>query len=96
MAAVIDLGGIRMLLNLERARQKMDQLGLDALIASTARHVYYASGFWTRISEWGFQENQASVLIPRDPAIPALYLSALVHVPLSALPADQLRRPAAD
>jgi len=61
-----------MLLNLDRARKKMDQLGLDALVASTARNVYYASGFWTRISEWGFQEPQAAVVIPRDPAIPAV------------------------
>ena len=61
-----------MLFNADRARQKMDELGLDALVASSARNVYYASGFWTRISEWGFQENQASVIIPRDPAVPAI------------------------
>jgi Xaa-Pro aminopeptidase len=60
-----------MLINLERARRLMDTAGLDALVASSARNVYYASGFWTRISEWGFQENQAAVLIPRDPAVPA-------------------------
>lgn len=50
----------------------MDELGLDALVASSARNVYYASGFWTRISEWGFQENQAAVIIPRDTATPAV------------------------
>ena len=48
-----------MLFNRERALQTMDRLGLDALVASAPRNVYYASGFWTRISEWGFQENQA-------------------------------------
>jgi Xaa-Pro aminopeptidase len=63
-----------MLINLERARRLMDAAGLDALIASAPRNVYYASGFWTRISEWGFQENQAAVLIPRDPAIPAVLI----------------------
>jgi Xaa-Pro dipeptidase len=63
-----------MLINLERARRLMDAAGLDALIASSPRNVYYASGFWTRISEWGFQENQAAVLIPRDPAIPAVLI----------------------
>jgi Xaa-Pro dipeptidase len=60
-----------MLLNLPRALAKMDQHGLDALVASVARNVYYASGFWTRISEWGFQEPQATVIIPRDPGKPA-------------------------
>lgn len=60
-----------MLFNRERALAKMDQYGLDALVASSARNVYYASGFWTRISEWGFQENQAAVIVPRDPAKPA-------------------------
>jgi Xaa-Pro dipeptidase len=60
------------LLNLERALRRMDRDGLDALVASVPRNVYYASGFWTRISEWGFQENQASVIIPRDPARPAI------------------------
>jgi len=60
-----------MLLNHRRALEKMDALGLDALVASAARNVYYASGFWTRISEWGFQEPQAAVILPRDPARPA-------------------------
>ncbi len=61
-----------MLFNRERALQKMDQYGLDALVAATPRNVYYASGFWTRISEWGFQENHAAVIVPRDPAKPAI------------------------
>ena len=60
-----------MLFNHARALQKMDEFGLDALVAAAPRNVYYASGFWTRISEWGFQENQAAVVIPRDPARPA-------------------------
>ena len=60
-----------MLFNHARALQKMDQYGLDALVAAAPRNVYYASGFWTRISEWGFQENQAAVVVPRDPSRPA-------------------------
>jgi Xaa-Pro aminopeptidase len=59
------------LLNQPRALARMERDGLDALVASVPRNVYYASGFWTRISEWGFQENQASVILPRDPARPA-------------------------
>jgi Xaa-Pro dipeptidase len=61
-----------MLFNHARALPKMDEAGLDALVASVPRNVYYASGFWTRISEWGFQENQAAVIVPRDPAKPAV------------------------
>ncbi|MFO1378128.1 MAG: M24 family metallopeptidase [Steroidobacteraceae bacterium] len=76
-----------MLFNHERALRTMDRLGLDALVASAARNVYYASGFWTRISEWGFQEPQASVVIPRDPAkqpvlvIPEFSVSGLLETP---------------
>jgi Xaa-Pro aminopeptidase len=61
-----------MLFNHARALLKMDRFGLDALVAAAPRNVYYASGFWTRISEWGFQENQAAVVIPRDPSRPAI------------------------
>ena len=76
-----------MLFNQDRARRIMDERGLDALVASTARNVYYASGFWTRISEWGFQENQAAVLIPRDPAkepvlvVPEFAIAGLLETP---------------
>lgn len=59
------------LINHARALARMERDGLDALVASVPRNVYYASGFWTRISEWGFQENQAAVILPRDPAKPA-------------------------
>src|SRR5882762_6645138 len=60
-----------MLFNRDRAYATMDACGLDALVAAAPRNVYYASGFWTRISEWGFAENHASVIIPRDPDKPA-------------------------
>lgn len=76
-----------MLFNRERALQTMDRLGLDALVASAPRNVYYASGFWTRISEWGFQENQATVIVPRDPArppilvVPEFAISGLIETP---------------
>jgi Xaa-Pro aminopeptidase len=55
-----------MLLNWDRAVAKMDQYGLDAVIAAAPRNVYYASGYWTRMSEWFFQENFAAVLLTRD------------------------------
>jgi Xaa-Pro aminopeptidase len=76
-----------MLLNHARALATMERHGLDALVASAARNVYYASGFWTRISEWGFQEPQASVVIPRDPAlaatlvVPEFAISGLLETP---------------
>ncbi|MDE2304808.1 MAG: aminopeptidase P family protein [Gammaproteobacteria bacterium] len=55
-----------MLLNRGRALATMHALGLDALVAATPRNVYYASGYWTRISEWGNPENDAAVILPRD------------------------------
>jgi Xaa-Pro aminopeptidase len=60
-----------MLFNHERALRKMDQYGLDAIVAAVPRNVFYASGYWTRISEFGFQENHAAVIVPRDPDKPA-------------------------
>ena len=56
------------LLNRARALATMEALGLDALVAATPRNVYYASGYWTRISEWGMAENDACVVVPRDAA----------------------------
>ena len=76
-----------MLFNYARALDRMERHGLDALVASAARNVYYASGFWTRISEWGFQEPQASVIIPRDPAlaptlvVPEFAIAGLLETP---------------
>ena len=55
-----------MLLNWDRAVEKMDEYGLDAVIAAAPRNVYYASEYWTRMSEWFFQENFAAVLLTRD------------------------------
>lgn len=63
-----------MLLNHPRALAVMDSLQLDALVAAVPRNVYYASGFWTRISEWGFQEPQAVAIIPRDPSQDAILI----------------------
>ena len=75
------------LLNHERALAVMDKFGLDALVAAIPRNVYYASGFWTRISEWGFQENQAAVILPRDPSktpvliVPEFAIASLLESP---------------
>lgn len=77
----------RMLFNRERALRKMEEHGLDALVAAVARNVYYASNFWTRISEWGFQEPQAAVVIPRDASkpvtlvIPEFAIAGLLETP---------------
>ena len=38
----------------------------DVVIAAVPRNVYYASEYWTRMSEWLFQENFAAVLLTRD------------------------------
>jgi Xaa-Pro dipeptidase len=60
-----------MLLNQARAKAAMERHGLDALVAAAPRNVYYSSGFWTRTSEWGFEENHAAVILPREEASPA-------------------------
>lgn len=76
-----------MLFNHERALKKMDQHGLDALVAAVPRNVYYASEYWTRISEFGFQENHAAVIIPRNPdkratlILPEFAVAALLEHP---------------
>lgn len=61
-----------MLLNHARALAKMEAAGLDALVAAVPRNVFYASGFWNRNLEWGSQEAQATVVLTRDPARPAM------------------------
>lgn len=75
-----------MFLNWERAVKKMDEHGLDAVVAAAPRNVYYASGYWTRISEWFFQENLAAVVLTRDQKqatliIPEWSISALLEQP---------------
>lgn len=76
-----------MLINRQRANAVMDQRGLDALVAAVPRNVYYASGFWTRISEWGFEERHAAALIPRDPArepvliLPEFAIAGILETP---------------
>lgn len=76
-----------MLLNHSRALAKMEAAGLDALVAAVPRNVYYASGFWNRNLEWGSQEAQAAVILPRDPAIapmlvvPEFAISGLLETP---------------
>jgi Xaa-Pro aminopeptidase len=75
-----------MLLNWDRAVKKMDEYGMDAVIAAAPRNVYYASEYWTRMSEWFFQENFAAVLLTRDQSqatllIPEWSLVALLEQP---------------
>lgn len=76
-----------MLLNLPRALEKMEAAGLDALVAAIPRNVYYASGFWNRNLEWGSQEAQAAVIIPRDTTkapvlvVPEFAISSLLETP---------------
>ena len=75
-----------MLLNWDRAVKKMDEQGLDAVIAAAPRNVYYASEYWTRMSEWLFQENFAAVLLTRDKSqatliIPEWSIVALLEQP---------------
>lgn len=60
-----------MLLNRERALAVMDELGLDALVATTAENVYYLSDYFTEhlfhFGPGGF----AGAILPRDEQLPA-------------------------
>jgi len=55
-----------MLFNKERALQKMDEYGVDAIVAATPRNFYYASEYWTTVAKWGHQENIFAAIVPRD------------------------------
>jgi len=55
-----------MLFNHPRALQKMDEYGVDAIVAATPRNFYYASEYWTTVAKWGHQENIFAAIIPRD------------------------------
>ena len=67
-----------MLLNMERARGMMSDLGVDVLIATTPENVTYLSdysawGFWTYRGNTSKKGSQAYAVFPRDPGTsPAL------------------------
>jgi Xaa-Pro aminopeptidase len=60
-----------MLFNHERALAKMDEYGVDAIVAATPRNFYYASEYWTTVAKWGHQENIFAAIVPRDTSVEA-------------------------
>lgn len=55
-----------MLFNRPRALAKMDEYGVDAIVAATPRNFYYASEYYASVTQWGFLENIGAAIIPRD------------------------------
>ncbi|MFQ5711615.1 MAG: M24 family metallopeptidase [Candidatus Geothermarchaeales archaeon] len=52
-------------LNFERAYEKMDEYGLDALVASTPENVVYVGDHWS-VSQWMLKYVPVYVVLPRD------------------------------
>jgi Xaa-Pro aminopeptidase len=66
-----------MLVNVERARGLMSDLGVDVLIATTPENVYYVSdysawGFWVYRGNTSKKGSQAYALLPGPGISPAL------------------------
>ena len=60
-----------MLFNQPRALIKMDEYGVDALVAATPKNFYYISEYYASVTHWGFLENLGAAIVPRDPGQPA-------------------------
>lgn len=67
-----------MLVNVERLRAKMDEEGLDGIVAATLPNVHYFAGFWS-LALAGFPyEGQCYAVITRDePAQPVVVSSTV-------------------
>ena len=64
-----------MLLNLERAREKMASEGLDALVLAQPINIIYGGDFGSEFLLGRFEDWSAAVVLPRDPGIaPALVI----------------------
>jgi Xaa-Pro aminopeptidase len=70
------------LLNLARARQVMDQHGLDGLVAQLSINVYYLSGYWGMLMSAERFDAAFLAVLPRREDAPAVLV----------LPAMELRR----
>ena len=55
-----------MLFNKSRAHAKMDEYGVDAIVAATPRNFYYVSEYYASVTQWGFLENIGAAIVPRD------------------------------
>jgi Xaa-Pro dipeptidase len=58
------------LINLPRAHEVMKELGLDAMVATTHRNLYYASGHMPDSVLGDFQDLNAAAILPADQKLP--------------------------
>lgn len=76
-----------MLFNRTRALAKMDEYGVDAVVAATPRNFYYVSEFAASVAQWGFLENLGAAVVARDPdkdaalVLPESFVGALLATP---------------
>ena len=76
-----DLGFLRNdpLVDADRARFFMDQLGVDALVVTHPSNVCYLTNHWPQLDRMGFRNSMMAVF-PRDPARPvALIMHAFSY-----------------
>ena len=76
-AQVPDLSFLRRerLMNEDRARYFMDQAGVDALIVSWPKNVFYLTNHWPQLDRMGFTDS-AMAIFPKDPSRP---LAVIMH-----------------
>jgi Xaa-Pro dipeptidase len=72
-------------LNRDRASVLMADAGLDALVAASPEHVYYATGYRPWVANLYRRAGYGGVVIPRDPSAPA-------GITITDVEADHFRR----
>jgi len=71
-----------MLLNVDRARAKMEEFGLDGLVASSPENVTYMSDFGGHaMSMYRFHHSQDYVVFSRDPDVPPALIVSTHELP---------------
>jgi Xaa-Pro aminopeptidase len=67
-----------MLVNVERLKAKMDEEGLDGIVAATLPNVHYFAGFWSQALSGFPYEGQCYAVVTRDePASPVVVSSTV-------------------
>ncbi len=69
-----------MLVNVERLTKKMDELGLDGIVATTLPNVHYFGGFWSLALSGFPYEGQCYAVITRDEPVKPVIVSSSVEL----------------
>jgi Xaa-Pro dipeptidase len=71
---------VKMLINVERLQAKMDEEGLDGLVAATLPNVYYFAGFYSLALSGFPYEGQCYAVITRDEPVKPYVVSSTVEL----------------